>query len=192
MSLLNVQPWFLFFQSHCWHQSQFVSWTAVQCSWYWFLPTYPKLHCQVRWPSAWKDQVAPAVCYNVTRDVSVLQTWSSYGVAQRTVFFCCSVLRSQTWDWGYGNCDCSWTAIIQGEQEEEDGFHGFHFVSDGNESIITAELTSAPIGSTLGSILKVILSASLLVGLEPSPSALLRLRFSVYHQWTLRKFSSVS
>lgn len=61
---------------------------------------------------------------------------------------------------------------------EEDGFHGFYFVIDGNESIITAELTLAPSGSTLGSILKVILRVSLLVGLESRPSALLRLRFS--------------
>lgn len=75
---------------------------------------------------------------------------------------------------------------------EEDGFHRFHFVGDGNESIIIAELTLAPSGDTLWSILKVILSASLLVGLESRPSALLRLRFSVYHHQPLRKFSSMS
>lgn len=75
---------------------------------------------------------------------------------------------------------------------EEDGFHGFHFVNDGNESIITAELTLAHSGSTLLSILNMILSDSPLVGLGSSPSALLRLRFSVYHHQPLRKFGSMS
>lgn len=121
-------------------------------------------HFIINFIAKWGDYLLESLDLSVHDNcrLSALQIQSLYGRAQRSDSLIphslCSALRSQAWDLGFGNYCCPWTSGFKGEQAEEEA-PMYSILLVAAMGVLSRGVTLASRGSTLPSILKMILKS---------------------------------